>query len=64
MKCCICGNDIDVQCAPDGTVVWEGGHNAEPIVEDGRCCTMCNDTRVLPERMKAYFGRPAETGSE
>lgn len=27
------------------------GHNAEPI-NDGRCCNRCNNTIVIPRRMK------------
>tara|TARA_R110001632_G_scaffold189742_1_gene310300 strand:- start:60 stop:332 length:273 start_codon:yes stop_codon:yes gene_type:complete len=45
MKCSICTNDIDVQS--NG---WEEGHNALPL-SNGRCCTICNDTEVVPMRM-------------
>ena len=45
MKCSICTNEIDVQS--NG---WEGGHNALPL-SNGRCCTICNDTEVVPMRM-------------
>jgi len=45
MKCSICTNDIDVQS--NG---WEEGHNALPL-SNGRCCTLCNDTEVIPMRM-------------
>jgi len=45
MKCSICTNDIDVQS--NG---WEEGHNALPL-SNGRCCTLCNDTEVVPMRM-------------
>lgn len=50
MKCCICNEEIDVQYAPDGTVAWDKGHNAEPVRE-GRCCSTCNTGVVLPVRM-------------
>ena len=33
-----------------GKAIWEDGHNAEPICE-GRCCTICNDTIVTPQRI-------------
>ena len=36
MKCEICSTEIKPD--PDG---WDGGHNAEPIIE-GRCCGSCN----------------------
>jgi len=28
------------------------GHNAEPV-KAGRCCELCNDTYVIPARLKA-----------
>ena len=37
MKCIICGSK---KISPD-LDGWDGGHNAEPIVE-GRCCGDCN----------------------
>jgi len=45
MKCSICTSKIDVQA--NG---YEGGHNAFPL-SNGRCCTICNDTEVVPMRM-------------
>jgi len=45
MKCSICTNQIDVQS--NG---WEEGHSAFPL-SNGRCCTLCNDTEVIPMRM-------------
>ena len=44
MKCSICKNEI----------YTEHGHNAEPI-NDGRCCDMCNQTVVIPFRIKEMF---------
>ena len=35
---------------------WDMGENAEPVVKDGRCCMHCNDTIVIPERIKQYRG--------
>ena len=46
MKCCICEEEIPVV----GT--WDGGNNAEPVVEDGRCCDACNCGVVIPARLK------------
>lgn len=39
--CCICGNRI---------IGW--GNNPRPVREEGRCCSDCNMTVVLPERLK------------
>jgi|TARA_R100000482_G_scaffold124903_1_gene79769 hypothetical protein len=56
MKCSICTSEIDVQA--NG---YEGGHNAFPI-SNGRCCTKCNDTEVIPMRMAfIHSGRPMPT---
>ena len=48
--CSICTQPIDKQRTEDGTVYWEGGHNSEPV-NQGRCCTNCNDTVVIPARL-------------
>ena len=32
-------------------IYTEYGHNAEPV-NDGRCCDMCNQTVVIPRRIK------------
>ena len=56
MKCSICTSEIDVQA--NG---YEGGHNAFPL-SNGRCCTKCNDTEVIPMRMAFIAsGRPMPT---
>jgi len=49
--CVICGDMIDVLYA-DGEAVWTNGHNPYPIKEDGRCCSWCNNEKVIPERMR------------
>ena len=49
-KCSICGDDI----LPELISGWDKGHNAEPINE-GQCCSMCNDTVVTPQRIMLYF---------
>ena len=50
--CSICYKSIDKQTDPaTGKVFWENGHNAHPI-NNGRCCTSCNETRVLPVRFR------------
>ena len=52
MKCTICG--LEIKTDSDG--IWSGGHNAEPINE-GRCCEKCNDTVVLPMRLRQFEAR-------
>lgn len=39
--CCLCREEYD-----------EFGNNAMPLME-GRCCDECNNTKVLPFRVKA-----------
>jgi hypothetical protein len=38
--CCICGN-----------IYKDIGHNAWPIVMEGRCCEDCNHNKVIPARV-------------
>ena len=52
-KCSICSKEIDVQVF-EGGGTWAGGHNAEPI-NDGTCCTKCNDTIVTPTRIRQHM---------
>ena len=44
MDCSICKDKINDKY----------GHNAEPI-NNGRCCNICNQTIVIPRRMKLQF---------
>ena len=53
MKCSICKDKVDV--LKDGDVIiWDKGHNAEPI-NNGRCCSQCNDTIVVPKRINDFY---------
>ena len=46
MECVLCKGDIDVQIHG-----WDQGHNAQPLAE-GRCCSDCNGSRVIPARIR------------
>ena len=46
MKCCLCGEEIEV----NGLSGWADGNNAQPLA-DGRCCDLC-DMKVIQERIK------------
>lgn len=46
MKCVICNEDIPIEA--NG---WDMGHNAQPLVYEGRCCLECNIKYVLPARI-------------
>jgi hypothetical protein len=42
MKCCFCG-----------TIIEGYGNNPAPLKERGKCCDTCNETLVIPIRMRA-----------
>lgn len=48
LTCCICGGQIEI----DKRSGWNQGHNAWPVVEEGRCCGNCNASVVIPERIE------------
>tara|TARA_R100001244_G_C5122724_1_gene123873 strand:- start:77 stop:325 length:249 start_codon:yes stop_codon:yes gene_type:complete len=55
MECCICEVEIELEdWQPAGAETY--GHNAEPVVEGGRCCTDCNRSTVTPARLIDYGG--------
>jgi len=45
MKCVLCGYKI-----------FGYGHNPAPLAS-GRCCDICNDTKVIPARLSSLFYR-------
>lgn len=45
IKCVLCEEKVGVQ--DNG---WDKGHNADPVSE-GRCCTDCNYSVVIPARL-------------
>ena len=47
--CTICGRTIDWLRNSDGEVYWKEGHNAWPLT-NGKCCSTCNETKVIPTR--------------
>ena len=64
MKCCLCEREIEAQRHPDtGEIVWDKGNNAEPVVENGRCCDSCNWAVVIPARMERFYVRKINAGS-
>ena len=46
----------------DGTIVFKCilckkacrgyGNNPDPVIKNGRCCDVCNSTKVIPARME------------
>lgn len=45
--CCLCGLPI---------IDDKFGHNPYPLREKGRCCTKCNQEKVIPARLKRIQG--------
>ena len=45
-KCCICGSTI-------GSMGY--GHDPAPVKNKGRCCDVCNDTKVIPQRLADFM---------
>ena len=43
--CCFCGHKI----------TFKESHNAEPVVEKGRCCEDCHTRRVMPVRCASFL---------
>lgn len=52
--CCLCGDKIEVQISG-----WKYGHNPSPLGknENDRCCDSCNDSEVIPARLKLMFNK-------
>lgn len=44
-QCCLCGAELNPLV--DGPYA----HNPDPMADEGRCCTECNVTRVIPGRL-------------
>ena len=49
-------------CAICGEQYFGWGHNAEPIVQDDRCCLSCNNAFVIPYRIALAEMNGAEVG--
>ena len=58
MNCSICNDKI----TPDFNG-WGGGHNADPV-NDGRCCSVCNDIIVTPMRLNLFLRRENNHGND
>jgi hypothetical protein len=50
LKCSICDGPIE----REPLTGWAGGHNAAPV-NDGRCCSDCNWTVVIPTRLARIY---------
>lgn len=48
-SCVLCGDVLDNPY----------GHNPAPLAESGRCCSVCNYSKVLPTRIEMALGQTA-----
>ncbi len=55
MNCCLCHRKIERK----GT--WIRGNNAEPL-RKGRCCDICNETKVIQARLNRAIAKQKEGG--
>ena len=54
LQCDLCPRDIDIHRDATGKAYWNLGHNANPVITNGgRCCDICNATKVIPARLEA-----------
>lgn len=49
--CDICSGPIEHHKDGNGQVYWNKGHNAEPVLDDGRACDTCNAKVVVRSRI-------------
>ena len=49
--CDICNGPIEHHKDGNGQVYWNKGHNAEPVLDDGRACDTCNAKVVVRSRI-------------
>lgn len=51
-QCVLCGEPVEP---------WPGGggygHNPDPLATEGRACDTCNETQVIPARIRELEGR-------
>lgn len=48
-KCCICGQTF-----------YGYGNNPAPVKNTGRCCNDCDETVVIPTRIKLFLNKEKE----
>ena len=60
MNCSICHGPINEhKNEATGEAYWTTGHNAQPV-NDGRCCTSCNVSVVIPARINRISANALE----
>ena len=65
MICCICNEEFDEyeELVIEGqSFQTHGGHNPAPVKNEGRCCTKCNFSVVVPARVKEFIKERTPNG--
>lgn len=65
MICCICEKEFDeYEEVRIGDQVFQtrGGHNPAPVKEEGRCCSECNFSVVVPARVEEFIKERTPNG--
>ena len=50
-ECCLCGYEWDSSYQ----IPRADAHNPYPLSKTGKCCSECNYTKVIPERLRLMF---------
>jgi hypothetical protein len=53
LTCCLCDGPIEHKRTAEGKVYWTTGNDPWPMADEGRCCDVCADVKVLPMRFLA-----------
>ena len=48
--------NVSEKCSICGDAIHGFGNNADPV-NAGRCCDICNETKVIPVRLKALSNK-------
>lgn len=60
-KCSICNGPLAIGSELENG--WLHGNNAQPV-NDGRCCETCNQTVVLPTRIRMMLDQKNESNDK
>lgn len=60
MICCICENEFNENKTDEvllGSIRFKskGGHNPDPVKDQGKCCSRCNYEVVIPARLDMMY---------
>ena len=54
-ECVLCQESIEENSsAAHKAIGWLTGHNPHPVADTGRCCSECNESKVIPARFSGF----------